>query len=126
MAYELAPFGVDITIIQPGGYPTKIWDNGIVYYDDLMKRVDSGRKEAYGAHLKLAEGYFNGGGKTDPMDVPRAIAEIIATPKGQRPLRKPVHPNTKASETANTAMAQIQSAVLGQGPYSKWHKRVKG
>jgi len=27
MAYEVAPHGIDVTIIQPGGYPTKIWYN---------------------------------------------------------------------------------------------------
>ena len=27
LAYEVAPHGIDVTIIQPGGYPTKIWYN---------------------------------------------------------------------------------------------------
>ena len=27
LAYEVAPHGIDVTIIQPGGYPTKIWFN---------------------------------------------------------------------------------------------------
>ncbi len=126
MAYELAPFGVDITIIQPGGYPTKIWDNGLVYYNDLIERVGDERKEAYKAHLTMAEGFFSGGGSTDPMDIPRAIAEIMAMPRGSRPLRKPVHPNTAGSDAANAAMAKIQASVLGGGPYSKWHKRVAG
>lgn len=124
LAYELAPFGVDITIIQPGGYPTKIWDNGARYFDELIARVDDERKESYGAHLELAQGFFNGGGSTDPMDIPRAIAEIIAMPSGKRPLRRPVHPNTTATDNANAAMAQLQAAVLGTGRYSAWHAAV--
>ena len=124
LAYELAPFGVDVTIIQPGGYPTKIWDNGARYFEDLIARVDIERKEGYGAHLQMAQGFLNGGGSTDPMDIPRAIAEIIALPAGKRPLRRPVHPNTAATDTANGAMAQLQTAVLGNGRYSSWHAAV--
>jgi len=124
MAYELAPFGVEITIIQPGGYPTKIWDNGRRYVSGLMERADEARKDAYGGHIQMAQGLLAGGGSTDPMDVPHAIAEIIAMPAGKRPLRRPVHPNTQATDGANAAMAQIQAAVLGNGAYKDWHAAV--
>ena len=124
MAYELAPTGVEIVIIQPGGYPTKIWDNGERYFNDLMTRVDDERKEAYAAHLQIAQGFFNGGGTTDPMDVPRAIAEVMALPAGKRPLRRSVHPNTQAVDGANGALAQVQAGVLGGGRYKDWHAAV--
>ncbi len=122
MAYELAPIGVDVTIIQPGGYPTKIWDNGARYMEDLLASADAERKAAYDAHLKLAEGFFGGGGATDPMDVPRAIAEVIATAPGKRPLRRPVHPNTQATDALNAAHTQVQGAVMGRGPYKAWYE----
>lgn len=124
MAYELAPAGVEITIIQPGGYPTKIWDNGQRYFGDLISRVDDERKEAYAAHLQIAQGFFSGGGTTDPIDIPHAIAEVIAMPAGKRPLRRAVHPNTQAADGANAAMAQVQAAVLGNGRYQSWHAAV--
>ncbi len=124
MAYELAPFGVDVTIVQPGGYPTKIWDNGARYLDDLLASADDARKTAYEPHLKLAKGFFGGGGTTDPMDVPRAIAEIIAMAPGKRPLRRPVHPNTQATDALNAAHRQVQAAVMGGGPYKAWHDAV--
>jgi NAD(P)-dependent dehydrogenase (short-subunit alcohol dehydrogenase family) len=124
MAYELAPFGVDITIIEPGGYPTKIWVNGKRYSDELLARSDDERKEAYAAHIQMAQGLMNGQYTTDPMDVPRAIAEIFAMAPGKRPLRRPVHPNTQATDAANAAMAQIEAAVLGGGAYKDWHAAV--
>jgi NAD(P)-dependent dehydrogenase (short-subunit alcohol dehydrogenase family) len=124
MAYELAPLGIDVTIIQPGGYPTKIWANGERYFAELMAGADPERKDAYAGHVELARGFFNGGGATDPMDVPRAIAEIIALPPGRRPLRRPVHPNTQATDALNAAHAQVQAAVLGQGRYKSWHEAV--
>lgn len=124
MAYELAPFGVDVTIIEPGGYPTKIWVNGKRYSDALLERSDDERREAYAAHIQMAQGLMNGQYSTDPMDVPRAIAEIFAMAPGKRPLRRPVHPNTQATDSANAAMAQIQAAVLGGGAYASWHAAV--
>jgi NAD(P)-dependent dehydrogenase (short-subunit alcohol dehydrogenase family) len=124
MAYELAPFGVEVTIIQPGGYPTKIWKNGEHYFDELLTAASPERKDAYAGHIEMASGMFNGGGSTDPMDVPRAIAEIIALPPGKRPLRKPVHPNTQATDALNAAHAQVQAAALGQGRYKTWFESV--
>ncbi len=125
MAYELAPFGVDTTIVQPGGYRTKIWDNGLRYYNAMKSRIDDERAAAYAAHLGMAERLFTGSPRTaDPMDVPRAIAELIAMPAGARPLRRPVHPDTSATDAANAALAQVQSAVLGQGAYKTWHAAV--
>lgn len=124
MAYELAPFGVDVTIVQPGGYPTKIWEKGERYFAEMMDDADDARKEAYAGHVAMAEGFFNGGGTTDPMDVPRAIAALVASPVGKRPLRKPVHPNTEATDALNAAHAQVQSAVLQRGRYKGWHEAV--
>jgi NAD(P)-dependent dehydrogenase (short-subunit alcohol dehydrogenase family) len=124
MAYELAPFGVDVTIIQPGGYPTKIWEKGERYFAEMMEDADDARKDAYAGHVAMAEGFFSGGGSTDPLDVPRAIAEIIAMPVGKRPLRKPVHPNTQGTDALNAAHTQVQAAALGQGRYKDWHAAV--
>ena len=124
MAYELAPFGVEVAIVEPGGYPTKIWENGVRYSEALLEGLDAERKAAYARHLEISRGMFGGGGSTDPMDVPRAIAEIIASPVGKRPLRRPVHPNTQATTAANSALGQIQARVLGQGPFKDWHAAV--
>jgi len=124
MAYELVPFGIDVCIIQPGGYPTKIWENGTRYMDALLARSDEARQTAYADHLRMSAGMSASEMTTDPMDVPRAIATVIAMPQGQRPLRVPVHPNTEASSAANAAMREIQSAVLGGGGYAAWHAAV--
>lgn len=121
MAYELAPFGVEVTIIQPGGYPTKIWENGRIYSDAMLERADAERKGAYEAHIQMSRGIMTGQYSTDAMDVPKAIAEIFALPPGKRPLRRPVHPNPQAAASANAALAQIQAAVLANGPYKEWH-----
>ena len=124
MAYELAPFGVEVTIIEPGGYPTKIWQNGQRYFDDLLESADDERKDAYSGHIEMAQGLLRGAYQTDPMDVPRAFAEIVAAPPGKRPLRKPVHPNTQATDALNAAHEAVQAGVLGQGLYKSWRDAV--
>ena len=124
MAYELAPHGVEITIIQPGGYPTKIWENGRRYTDQWLARVGAEEQAAYETHIQMATAQMTGQYSTNMIDVPNAIAEIMAMPAGTRPLRRPVHPNPQAAAGANAAMAQVQAAVLSRGPYASWHAAV--
>jgi hypothetical protein len=60
----------------------------------------------------------------DPMDVPRAIAEIAAMPAGRRPLRRPVHPGPKPQEAINKVSAESQLAWLGNTPFAPWVRDV--
>ena len=124
MAYELAPRGIEVTIIQPGGYPTKIWDSGSRRTQELLTRVEPERKAGYPELMQNA--VRTGGGTTDPMDVPRAMAEIIAMPAGTRPLRRAVHPGPKPQEPINQVSARVQRQLLGHGPYAAWAEAVQG
>ncbi|MEO0983891.1 MAG: SDR family oxidoreductase [Pseudomonadota bacterium] len=120
MAYELVPHGIDVTIIQPGGYPTKIWVNRNRYTSDLRDRSPQEALAAY-PELSAQMGTEDGSGRnTDPMDVPRAIAEIIAMPRGERPLRRAVHPNFRPQEGVNAAMKEAQLGFLGRTPLGPW------
>jgi NAD(P)-dependent dehydrogenase (short-subunit alcohol dehydrogenase family) len=122
MAYELVPHGVDVTVVQPGGYPTKIWDNGNKLTAPMLERASEERKAAY---PELVAGALrDGGGSTDPMDVPRAIAGLIAMGPGKRPLRVPVHPGRKPQMAINEVSAQTQVAMLGNSPFGPWIKDV--
>ncbi len=124
MAYELAPFGVDVTIVQPGGYPTRIWANGERHAASILARAPAEARAAYAPHLEIAGRMFRSGGTTDPMDVPRVIARMLAMPPGTRPLRRAVHPNTAATDAMNAAAAEVQARVLASGPFAGWHARV--
>ncbi|MEO0607464.1 MAG: SDR family oxidoreductase [Pseudomonadota bacterium] len=123
MAYELVPHGVDVTVIQPGGYPTKIWANNNANSGPLKARTGEDLLGAY-PELTAGMGERTGGGTTDPMDIPRNIAEIIAMPKGTAPLRRAVHPVARPQEAINDVSAQTQIAVLGQSPLGPWIKDV--
>ncbi|MEO0882268.1 MAG: SDR family oxidoreductase [Pseudomonadota bacterium] len=123
LAYEVVQHGVDVTIIEPGGYPTKIWANQAPLSGDLKARLPEELVKSYPA-LTSRMGIGGGGGSTDPMDIPRAIVEIIAMPAGQRPLRREVHPDRRPQEAINEVSSQTQLAMLGDTPFGPWAKDV--
>lgn len=124
MAYELVPLGIDVTIIQPGGYPTKIWVNRNVYTANLKARTPEPTLAAYGA-MAAGMGKEDGSRRSaDPMDIPRAIAEIMVMPAGKRPLRRAVHPSYRPQEGVNASMAEAQLQFLGNSAYGPWVRAV--
>jgi NAD(P)-dependent dehydrogenase (short-subunit alcohol dehydrogenase family) len=124
MAYELVPHNIEVCVIQPGGYPTKVWVNRNVLAKELKDRLTAEEAAAYPA-LVSRMGEEDGSGRSaDPMDVPRAIAEVAAMPAGTRPLRRAVHPGSKPQETINKVSAETQVAWLGGSPFGPWVKAV--
>ena len=124
LAYELVPHGVEVAIIQPGGYPTKVWVNRNRNNLALKARIDPERAAAYGA-MVAGMGTEDGSGRSaDPLDVPRAIAEIAAMPAGTRPLRRAVHPGNKPQEAINRVSAETQLAWLANSPIGPWIRAV--
>lgn len=124
LAYELVPHGIEVTIIQPGGYPTKVWVNRNAYTGALKDRSDAALLAAY-APFTTGMGTEDGSGRSaDPSDVPRAIAEIMAMPAGSRPLRRAVHPGAKPQEAINKVAAEVQLAWLGGSPLGPLIKAV--
>jgi NAD(P)-dependent dehydrogenase (short-subunit alcohol dehydrogenase family) len=124
MAYELVPHNIEVCVIEPGGYPTKVWVNRNVLAKQLKDRLTAEEVAAYPA-LVSRMGQEDGSGRSaDPMDVPRAIAEIAAMPVGTRPLRRAVHPGSKPQEAINKVSAETQVAWLGGSPFGPWIKAV--
>ncbi|WP_228243932.1 SDR family oxidoreductase [Porphyrobacter sp. GA68] len=116
MAYELVPHGIDVTIIQPGGYPTNVWRNRNLYTGALRQRIEEEYAAAY-PQVIARMGEEDGSGRSaDPMDVPREIARLIAMPAGTRPVRVPVHPGPKPQVPINEVSARVQQEWLGQSP----------
>lgn len=124
MAYELVPHNIDVTIIEPGGYPTKIWQNANRLTLGLLERADEKHLAGYPAMIEQLRQRGSGGGNTDPMDVPNAIAAIIAMPPGTRPLRQPVHPGLKPQIPINEVSAKVQVEWLGESPFGPMIKAV--
>lgn len=125
LAYELVPHNIDVTIIEPGGYPTNIWANANAQTQKLLDRSEERHLAGYPALIAQLRASSNGGGgTTDPMDVPNAIGQIIAMPAGTRPLRREVHPGLKPQIPINDTSARVQLGWLGESPYGPWIKAV--
>ncbi|MEO1518896.1 MAG: SDR family oxidoreductase [Bacteroidota bacterium] len=84
---ELSGFGIDSCLVEPGGYPTG-------FFESLMKPSDRSQDEGYGDMIhapKQAFDSFEGALASNPAQNPQsvadAIATLIATPAGSRPMR---------------------------------------
>lgn len=124
LAYELVPHNIEVTIIEPGGYPTEVWVNRNIYTSALKQRAEEVHKQGY-PRVVASMGEEDGSGRSaNPMDVPRAIADTIAMPAGTRPLRFAVHPGSKPQLKINEVTAATQVGWLGQSGYGPLIKAV--
>lgn len=116
MAYELEPFNIDVTIIQPGGYPTRIWYNQNAPSAVLKSRMTEDVIDAYPQFTAGMGKREAGGGEADPMDIPRAISTAISQAQGTRPLRIAIHPEARPQEAVNKVSKEVQLDLLGETP----------
>lgn len=124
LAYELVPHGIEVCVIQPGGYPTKVWVNRNRYTAALRDRIEAERKAAYPGFVAGMGNEDGSGRSADVLDVPRAIAEIAAMAPGTRPLRRAVHPGARPQEAINRVCRDTQLAWLGGTAYGPMIRAV--
>ena len=117
LAYELVPHNIGVTVIEPGGYPTKVWVNRNRYSQELKARADQEHLDGY-PQIVARMGEEDGSGRSaDPMDVPRAMAKVLAMPPGTRPLRMPVSGGSIPQTEINAVTAKTQVNWLGESGY---------
>jgi NAD(P)-dependent dehydrogenase (short-subunit alcohol dehydrogenase family) len=116
LAYELVPHHIDVSIIEPGGYPTKVWVNRNAYSSALKARADAVHTDGYPQQVARMGTEDGSGRSNDPMDVARAIAGLIVQAPGTRPLRLPVSPGNKPQVPINAVTARVQTEWLGGSP----------
>jgi NAD(P)-dependent dehydrogenase (short-subunit alcohol dehydrogenase family) len=106
---ELRPLGIDVSIVQAGGYATEFFSNA-------QQPGDRECVTAYGERGELAAKFYTSG-TMPPMPAPteltNGIADVIELPAGSRPLRKVIDPMMgQAVEAINQTVAEIQGQVL--------------
>jgi NAD(P)-dependent dehydrogenase (short-subunit alcohol dehydrogenase family) len=121
LRYEVSQLGIDVVLIQPSAYPTRIYDN-------VQQPADAERVVAYGAVGEIPGAMFKHFMTTfqapdapNPHDVAEAIARLVAQPKGSRPARTVVGAAFGA-DTVNAQTAPVQAHVveaLGLGHLAK-------
>jgi NAD(P)-dependent dehydrogenase (short-subunit alcohol dehydrogenase family) len=90
--YELAGSGVDVVLVEPGGFGTNFMAN-------MAYGADRERLESYGPQAERPNQMWSAFGQlfqADDAPKPQAVADavlhLIETPPGQRPLRTVVDP----------------------------------
>lgn len=84
---ELSAFGIDSCLVEPGGFATN-------FFEGLMRPSDQSRNESYGEFMNAPvqmfesfEGALASNEVQKPQLVADAVAQLVDTPAGERPLR---------------------------------------
>ena len=109
--YEVSQLGIDIVLVQPGPYPTDIYQNA-------LQPSDTDRSRDYGEAGELHKTIFNhfmekfiDQHPPDPNEVANRILDLIKTPAGERPSRTVIGDDYGAVEI-NNAIDPIQKLAL--------------
>lgn len=120
LRYELAPLGIDVVLVEPGPFETSFFDK--------MKEASNPEQKAAYAHVdkffgefveSLKEMFASDEAPTDAKMVVDAFAELIATPKGQRPLRRIVGIDFGVQEL-NDVTEPVRKAGLEAAGLADW------
>jgi NAD(P)-dependent dehydrogenase (short-subunit alcohol dehydrogenase family) len=105
--YELAPQGIESSIVEPGAYQTAVFGN-------IVWASDRARTETYGVANEIA-GKINGAltkSAGNPQELADAVLRIVETPVGRRKLRYRVSPANLGVDDINALCEQIQARMF--------------
>ena len=119
-AFELAPLGIDVTIVQPGAFGTDFSQN-------TLRAAEGARLEQYGPVKDMFQGFaamfqqmIEAGHVGKPEEMVEAFVRVVETPKGERPLRLSVDGQAGQGVAAiNQVCAQVQEGVLASMGFGK-------
>jgi hypothetical protein len=84
---EVSQSGIEVCLVEPGGYPT-------TFIDNLLRPSDGDRAKTYGPMGEMVEPFLENFERAlaanpsqDPRNVAKAIAGLVAAPHGTRPVR---------------------------------------
>jgi NAD(P)-dependent dehydrogenase (short-subunit alcohol dehydrogenase family) len=116
---ELSGFGVDSCLVEPGGFPTGFMRN-------LIMPADTSQNDSYGEMVNAPkqmfenfEGALANNPDQDPQNVADAIAKLINTPAGERPMRVVVD-NMGMGTHIEPYNKQLDQIHQGSSQHSEW------
>jgi NAD(P)-dependent dehydrogenase (short-subunit alcohol dehydrogenase family) len=105
--YQVAPFGIDVAIIEPGSFPTPATFKSMEAANQEIAAAYASRPSANAAARPPAPA---GQQPPDPQEVADAVKRLIELPAGQRPLRTVVGPVfTEGVAEYNQTYEQVRS-----------------
>ena len=106
--YELAPQGIESSIIEPGAYKTEVFGN-------LVEAADQARTETYGVANQIFDKVQGLLARMagNPQEVADAVLRIVETPAGQRKLRYRVSVANLGVDEINNLCQEMQAQLFG-------------
>ncbi|WP_298511357.1 SDR family oxidoreductase [uncultured Kordia sp.] len=111
LAYELKPIGVNVSIIEPGPYPSGLLYSGPKEDDQAVLNSYGEMQNTPAAMLQNFEQFYKSDAAPNPQEIPDAILQVIETPKNSRPIRQAVGIDYNTNEL-NSKTTPIQERLL--------------
>ncbi|MEM9166677.1 MAG: SDR family oxidoreductase, partial [Planctomycetota bacterium] len=129
-AYELHPFGIEVAIIQPSDYDTRIKANSRRYFQELIEGLgasDQKRARDYAEHMEITRATLEETPAPPPQEVADIVLELANTPAGQRPLRRVAMPPEIAAglNQLNGTLEEVQAGLLQSSGMGNWLELTK-
>lgn len=114
LRYELKGIGIDVSVIEPGGFGTNFFGN-------MLPPADTDAVDSYGTYREIPEKMW--GGMTEmfssdkapnPQEIADAVDQLVAMEAGTRPARVVVDPMSggEAPTAINNMTDEIQKGLL--------------
>jgi NAD(P)-dependent dehydrogenase (short-subunit alcohol dehydrogenase family) len=120
MRYELAPLGIDVTIVEPGPFSTNFFPSVVPAGDAEIAASYphvAGFLEGFGNQVLAA--YADENAPTDPMIVVKIFESLIDASAGSRPLRILAGMDFGV-QSMNDAIDPIRKGIIGALQIADW------
>jgi NAD(P)-dependent dehydrogenase (short-subunit alcohol dehydrogenase family) len=111
--YQVAPFGIDVNIVEPGSFPTPATFKSMEAADQEIAAAYAAGPPANAAARQPAPAGYQ---PPDPQEVADVVKRLVDLPAGQRPLRTVVGPVftegvAEYNQTYEQVRAQLQESL---------------
>jgi len=123
--YQVAPFGIDVAIVEPGSFPTPATFKSMEAANQEIAAAYAARSPANAVARQPAPA---GHQPPDPQEVADAVKRLIELPAGQRPLRTVVGPVftegvAEYNQTYEHVRAHLQDVLRRPDQAITWTRR---
>lgn len=107
LAYEMHPFGIETTIVQPGGYDTRFKENAARDVARYRDRIAPERQAPYADHLDAVGNILANTPTPPPQQIADAILAVAEMPRGARPLHVAEGPGMSDLPPLNDRLREV-------------------
>ena len=107
LRYELRPLNVDVSIVEPGPFPTSLLHSGPREDDNIALETYGEMSGVPSVMLQNFSEFFKSDDAPNPQDIADSVLEVLETNKGNRPIRKVTGIDYGTNEL-NKSIAPIQ------------------